>query len=123
LKPLDERDWLLARVAEKLDLALEALLGELVAHGMVVCRNTLWRFLRREGISSKKKSCTPPSRIGLTLHGGACGDAAFNRVSMPSVWSSSMRRGPRRKRHLWTAAVVACARGWDRVAWCPYARG
>ena len=54
LKLADEREWLLARVAEKPDLTLEALLGELVARGVVVCCDTLWRFLRREGISFKK---------------------------------------------------------------------
>lgn len=54
LKLADEREWLLARVAEKPDLTLEALLGELEARGVAVCCDTLWRFLRREGISFKK---------------------------------------------------------------------
>jgi transposase len=49
-----ERDWLLARVAEKPDLTLHALLDELRARGIVVSCDTLWRFLRREGISFKK---------------------------------------------------------------------
>jgi transposase len=50
----DERDWLLARMAEKPDLTLAALLAELEARGVVVCCDTLWRFLKREGISFKK---------------------------------------------------------------------
>lgn len=54
LKLADAREWLLARVGEKPDLTLEALLGELEARGVVVCCDTLWRFLKREGISFKK---------------------------------------------------------------------
>jgi len=49
-----ERDWLLARLAEKPDLTLHALLGELAERGIVVSCDTLWRFLKREGISFKK---------------------------------------------------------------------
>ncbi len=49
-----ERDWLLARLAEKPDLTLHALLAEMRARGVAVSCDTLWRFLRREGISFKK---------------------------------------------------------------------
>jgi transposase len=49
-----ERDWLLARLARKPDLTLHALLAELRQRGVVVACDTLWRFLRREGISFKK---------------------------------------------------------------------
>ncbi len=49
-----ERDWLLARIAEKPDLTLHALLAELAERGTRVCCDTLWRFLKREGISFKK---------------------------------------------------------------------
>ena len=49
-----ERDWLLARLAEKPDLTLQALLSELGERGIVVSCDTLWRFLKREGISFKK---------------------------------------------------------------------
>jgi transposase len=49
-----ERDWLLARLAAKPDLTLQALLGELAERGIVVSYDTLWRFLKREGISFKK---------------------------------------------------------------------
>jgi len=61
-----EREWLLARITEKPDLTLHALLGELKARDVRVCRDTLWRFLRREGISFKKNSVRlrtgPPGR-------------------------------------------------------------
>ena len=50
----NERDWLLARLAEKPDLTLHALLAELAQRGVRVSCDTLWRFLRREGISFKK---------------------------------------------------------------------
>lgn len=49
-----ERLWLLGRLAEKPDLTLHALLAELAERGVVVSCDTLWRFLRREGISFKK---------------------------------------------------------------------
>ena len=49
-----ERDWLLARLDAKPDLTLHALLDELRDRGVVVSCDTLWRFLRREGISFKK---------------------------------------------------------------------
>ena len=49
-----ERDWLLARLAEKPDLTLHALLAELGERGVVVSCDTLWRFLKRQDISFKK---------------------------------------------------------------------
>lgn len=50
-----ERDWLLARIAEKPDLTLRALLYELKDRGMVVSYYALWHFLQHEGITFKKK--------------------------------------------------------------------
>src|SRR4029077_4361775 len=41
-----ERDWLLARLAEKPDLTLHALLAELGERDVVVSCDTLWRFLK-----------------------------------------------------------------------------
>ena len=49
-----ERGWLMARLREKPDLTLHALLEELAGRGVVVSCDTLWRFLKREGISFKK---------------------------------------------------------------------
>ncbi len=51
-----ERDWLLARIEEKPDLTLHALLVELEERGVKVCCDTLWRFLKREGRSFKKNA-------------------------------------------------------------------
>lgn len=52
----DERDWLLARIDEKPDLTLHALLDELKERGMIVSCDTLWRFLKAENISFKKNA-------------------------------------------------------------------
>jgi transposase len=51
-----QRGFLLARYSEKPDLTLHALLFELRERGVVVSCDTLWRFLRREGISFKKNA-------------------------------------------------------------------
>ena len=55
-----ERDWLLARIAEKPGLTLRALLTELAERGLLVSYHALWHFLRHEGVTFKKK----PSRLG-----------------------------------------------------------
>ena len=47
-------EWLRSRIAAKPDLTLHTLLQELGDDGMTVSCDTLWRFLRREGISFKK---------------------------------------------------------------------
>ncbi len=53
----DERDWLLARLADKPDLTLHELLAELAdRRQVVVACDTLWRFLKREGVSFKKNA-------------------------------------------------------------------
>jgi transposase len=49
-----ERTWLLARLREKPDLTLHELLDELAERDVVVACDTLWRFLRRAGVSFKK---------------------------------------------------------------------
>ncbi len=51
-----QRGFLLARLSEKPDLTLQALLLELRTRGVVVSCDTLWRFLRREKISFKKNA-------------------------------------------------------------------
>jgi transposase len=54
-----EREWLLARIAEKPDLTLRALLQELKERGLVVSYYALWHFLQHEGVTFKKK----PARL------------------------------------------------------------
>jgi transposase len=50
-----ERDWLLARIAERPDLSLRAIRAELADRGMKVSYDAVWRFYLREGFSFKKK--------------------------------------------------------------------
>src|SRR5690349_16877116 len=49
------RDWLLARIAEKPDLTLRAILAELAADGVKVSHGALWAFFARDGITFKKE--------------------------------------------------------------------
>src|ERR1700747_2319279 len=44
-----ERDWVLARIAEKPDLTLRALLKELADRGLVVSYYALWHFFHHAG--------------------------------------------------------------------------
>ena len=53
-KQLAKYKLLLERISEKSDLTLHALLRELAERDVVVCCDTLWRFLKSEGISFKK---------------------------------------------------------------------
>lgn len=48
--------WLRARVAEKRDITLRALTAELAARGTAVHVRSVWRFMRREGLSFKKNA-------------------------------------------------------------------
>ena len=51
----EERAWLLGRIAEKPDITLRALVGELAERGIAVSLYAVWHFLDREGITFKKK--------------------------------------------------------------------
>jgi transposase len=46
--------WIAARLWEKNDLTVRALTAELGEIGVAVCPDTVWRHLRREGLSFKK---------------------------------------------------------------------
>jgi transposase len=58
-----------ARMAEKSDLTVRALAAELAERGTVVCPDTVWRFLRRSGLSVKKNA--GGGRAGWTADGQA----------------------------------------------------
>lgn len=53
------RDLVLARLAEEPSLALRALQAELAETGIRVSYGALWRFVHREGLSFKKRRCSP----------------------------------------------------------------
>jgi len=60
-----ERDWLVERIEQKNDLTLHELLAQLRdERGVVVCCDTLWRFLKRCGKTFKKRRSSPKSRTG-----------------------------------------------------------
>jgi transposase len=52
---LPEREWLLARIAEKPDVTLRGLVAELAERGTPASYGAVWRFFKRQGISFKKK--------------------------------------------------------------------
>jgi transposase len=49
-----ERDWLLARIAEKPDLTLRAVVAELAERGTPASYGAVWRFFKHEGITFKR---------------------------------------------------------------------
>jgi transposase len=60
------REWLLARIAEKPDLTLRAVVAELIAAGVNVSYGAVWAFFAREGITFKKKPAR--QRAGSSRH-------------------------------------------------------
>jgi len=86
-----ERDWLLARLGEKPDLTLRAVVAELAARGITASYGAVWRFFAREGITFKKSlHASEQDRPG-----GAPGGRSIRAGLTPSAWSSSTRPGPR----------------------------
>jgi putative transposase len=63
---IGERDWLLDRIAAKPDVTLRGLVAELHARGVAASYGSVWRLLRDESISFKKKPARqrtrPPGR-------------------------------------------------------------
>jgi transposase len=66
--PLKAYDrWLLDLAAKEPDLTLEEIRDRLRREKtLTVATSSVWRFYDRHKITFKKKSCTRPSRIGLT---------------------------------------------------------
>jgi transposase len=50
------RDWIVARLEEASHLTLHRLVDELATRGVHVCHDTVWRFLKAEGLSFKKNA-------------------------------------------------------------------
>ena len=61
-----EREWLLARIVEKPDLTLRAVVAELAERGTPASYGAVWRFFKHEGITFKKNS--PRQRAGSRRH-------------------------------------------------------
>jgi transposase len=75
-----ERDWLLTRLAEKPDLTLRAMVAELVERGVPASYGAVWRLLKAEGITVKKKPVR--RRAGSPRRGPPA--AALEEVSEPT---------------------------------------
>jgi transposase len=52
-------DWLRHRLAQKRDLTIRVLAAELVERGVIVTPDTVWRCVRRLGLSFKKNAAGP----------------------------------------------------------------
>ena len=89
------RDWLLARIAEKPDLTLRAVMAELAAEGVKVSYGAVWAFFAREGITFKKRAYTPANRTAPTSPAGASSGRNTRAGLTPNGWSLSTRPGPR----------------------------
>ena len=61
-----EREWLLARIAEKPDLTLRAVVAELAERGTPASYGAVWRFFKHEGITFKKNAAR--QRAGSRRH-------------------------------------------------------
>jgi transposase len=64
LSLLNEREWLLARIAGKPDLTLRALVAELDERGTPASYGAVWRFFNHEGITFKKNPARQRARSG-----------------------------------------------------------
>src|ERR1051326_621891 len=85
---LPEREWLLARIAEKPDLTLRGLVAELAERGTPASYGAVWRFFRREKISLKK-ACSPASRTAPRSPTAARNGRSIRAALTPGVWFSS----------------------------------
>jgi transposase len=64
---VEHRPAVLELLAQQPDLTLQELRGVLAqAHGITVGLTSLWRFLRAQQITLKKRASMPPSRIAPT---------------------------------------------------------
>ena len=61
-----EREWLLARIGEKPDLTLRAVVAELAERGTPASYGAVWRFFKHEGMTFKKNSAR--QRAGSRRH-------------------------------------------------------
>ena len=90
-----QREWLLARIAEKPDLTLRAVVAELAERGTPASYGAVWRFFKREGISFKKKAYTPANRTAPTSPAGGPSGRNTRAGLTPNAWCLSTKPGPR----------------------------
>src|SRR5580658_2028073 len=75
-----ERAWLLARIAEKPDLTLRAVVAELAERGTPASYGAVWRFFAHEGVTFKKK----PARQRARPAGRRAAAVAVEEVPRPA---------------------------------------
>ena len=75
-------------------LTIDRLRDLLAAAGIVVSRDTIWRFLRREGLSFKKL-CSPLSRRAPPSPESGRAGRRSSATSTPTAWSSWTKPGSR----------------------------
>lgn len=92
---LDERDWLLARIAAAPDLTGQALRVELAERGTKVSYDTVWRFLKEERLTVKKNSTRHRAGPSGTSPASASGGSVTSTALTRRAWSSSTRPGQR----------------------------
>lgn len=63
--------WVRERLKAKPDLTMRALAAELDARGTPACHDTVWRFVRGEGLTVKKRRWSRASRSGPLSRGSA----------------------------------------------------
>ncbi len=56
---MGERGWLMERIAAEPEVTLRRLITELAERGVAVSYGTVWNFIHREGMTSKKKCVLP----------------------------------------------------------------
>jgi len=91
-----QRNWLLARLAEKPDITLRALATELSERGIKVSYFAVWHFFEHEGISFKKSLHASEQDRPTSPGDGRSGKSIKGGLILP-VWSSSTRPGAKTK--------------------------
>jgi transposase len=85
------RALIIERLKAVPDLTLKALVAELAEHGIATCPVSVWRLVRSEGMSFKKKACSPRSRPGQRSREDASSGRNIRDGLIQSVSSSSTR--------------------------------
>ena len=87
----DYTEEILALIEEQSDRTLDETVAAMHKRRVPGSRTALVRFLKRHGITLKKKSCTPPSKSARMWHGCAGVGYASKGCLIPPVSSSSMK--------------------------------
>lgn len=87
------RAFIAQRLRQEPHLSLHRLKDELAARGVSVSHNTVWTFLRREGLRLKKKACLRLSRRAAMLRMPANAGKLGSIALIHAAWCSLTRLG------------------------------